>query len=69
MVKYQDMKKYIKIIKYICILICNKPTNIINYYYKYKNKLIILDNVSSYRNEIIKNLINQNNKTLYSVPY
>jgi len=36
---------------------------------KYKNKLIILDNASSHRNEKIKNLINQNNKILYSVPY
>lgn len=36
---------------------------------KYKNKVIILDNVSSHRNEIIKNLINKNNKLLYSVPY
>jgi transposase len=36
---------------------------------KYRNKLIILDNASSHRNETIKNLINQNNKLLYSVPY
>lgn len=36
---------------------------------KYKNKLIILDNASSHRNEIIKNLINKNNKLLYSIPY
>jgi transposase-like protein len=36
---------------------------------KYINKLIILDNASSHRNETIKNLINQNNKLLYSVPY
>jgi len=36
---------------------------------KYRDKLIILDNASSHRNEIIKNLINQNNKVLYSVPY
>ncbi len=41
-------------------------TNILN---KYRNKLIILDNASSHRNEIIKNLINQNNKVLYSIPY
>jgi hypothetical protein len=41
-------------------------THILN---KYRNKLIILDNASSHRNEIIKNLINQNNKVLYSVPY
>ena len=36
---------------------------------KYRDKLIILDNASSHRNEIIKNLINQNNKVLYSIPY
>jgi len=36
---------------------------------KYRNKLIILDNASSHRNETIKNLINQNNKVLYSIPY
>lgn len=41
-------------------------THILN---KYRNKLIILDNASSHRNETIKNLINQNNKVLYSVPY
>lgn len=36
---------------------------------KYKNKIIILDNASSHRNEIIKNLINKKNKLLYSIPY
>ena len=36
---------------------------------KFKNKLIILDNASSHRNERIKELINKNNKILYSVPY
>lgn len=36
---------------------------------KYKNKLIILDNASSHRNDRIKNLINKDNKILYSVPY
>ena len=41
-------------------------THILN---KYRNKLIILDNASSHRNETIKNLINQNNKVLYSIPY
>jgi hypothetical protein len=34
----------------------------------YKNKLIILDNASCHRNEKIKELINRNNKLLYSVP-
>lgn len=34
---------------------------------KYK-KVIILDNASAHRNEIIKNLVN-NNKLIYSVPY
>ena len=41
-------------------------TNVTN---KYKNKLIILDNTSSHRNEIIKTLVNKDNKLLYSVPY
>ena len=41
-------------------------THILN---KYRNKLIILDNASSHRNETIKNLINQDNKVLFSVPY
>jgi transposase len=36
---------------------------------KYKNKVIILDNASSDRNEKIKQLINKNNKILYSIPY
>lgn len=36
---------------------------------KYKNKLIIMDNASSHRNHLIKDLINENNELLYSVPY
>ncbi len=36
---------------------------------KYKNKLIILDNASSHRNEKIKTLVNKKNKLLYSIPY
>ena len=36
---------------------------------KYKNKSIILDNASAHRNEIIKNLVNKDNKLIYSVPY
>jgi transposase len=36
---------------------------------KYKNKLIILDNASSHRNEKIKELLNRHNTLLYSVPY
>ena len=36
---------------------------------KYNNKLIILDNASSHRSDKIKELVNQNNKILYSVPY
>jgi hypothetical protein len=36
---------------------------------KYKNKLIILDNASSHKNDKVKNTITQNNKLLYSVPY
>ncbi len=35
----------------------------------YKNKLIILDNASSHRHKRIKELVNKNNKLLYSVPY
>jgi transposase len=36
---------------------------------KLRNKLIILDNASSHRNERIKNLINKHNNILYAVPY
>ena len=36
---------------------------------KYKNKLIILDNASSHRNDKIKQLVNKNNTLLYSIPY
>ena len=36
---------------------------------KYKNKLIVLDNASSHRNKNVKDLINKDNKLLYSVPY
>ena len=40
-----------------------------NITYKYKNKVIILDNASSHRNEMIRNLINKDNNLLYSIPY
>ena len=36
---------------------------------KYKNKLIILDNASSHRNQRIKDLVNKYNNILYAVPY
>ena len=36
---------------------------------KLKNKLIILDNASSHRNERIKSLVNKHNNILYAVPY
>jgi len=36
---------------------------------KLRNKLIILDNASSHRNERIKALINKHNNILYAVPY
>ena len=36
---------------------------------KYRNKLIILDNASSHRNEDVKNEILKKNKLLYSIPY
>lgn len=34
-----------------------------------KNKVIILDNASSHRNKKVKDLIQEKNKLLYSVPY
>jgi hypothetical protein len=36
---------------------------------KLRNKLIILDNASSHRNEKIKVLVNKHNNILYAVPY
>ena len=36
---------------------------------KYKNKLIILDNASSHRNQRVKDNIKENNELLYCVPY
>ena len=36
---------------------------------KYKNKVIVLDNASSHRNENVKQTIMKNNNLLYSVPY
>ena len=36
---------------------------------KFKNKLIILDNASSHKNERIKELVNKHNNILYAVPY
>ena len=36
---------------------------------KLTNKLIILDNASSHRNERIKALVNKHNNILYAVPY
>jgi len=36
---------------------------------KYKNKLIIIDNASSHRNEKVKEFINKDNTLLYTVPY
>ncbi len=36
---------------------------------RFRNKLIILDNASSHRNQRVKDLINQNNTLLYSFPY
>ena len=36
---------------------------------RHRNKLIILDNASSHRNERIKELVNEHNQLLYSVPY
>lgn len=36
---------------------------------KFSNKLIILDNASAHRPEVIKTLVGKNNTLLYSVPY
>jgi len=36
---------------------------------KYKNKLIILDNTSSHRNQLVKDVIKKDNNLLYTVPY
>jgi hypothetical protein len=36
---------------------------------KYKNKLIILDNVSSHRNQLVKDIMKKKNNLLYTVPY
>ena len=36
---------------------------------KLRDKLIILDNASSHRNEKIKTLVNKHNNILYAVPY
>jgi len=36
---------------------------------KLKNKLIILDNASSHRNQRIKDLVNKHNNICYAVPY
>ena len=36
---------------------------------KYKNKLIILDNASSHRNQLVKDVIKKDNDLLYAVPY
>ena len=36
---------------------------------KYKDKLIILDNASSHRNKLVKDVIKKNNNLLYAVPY
>jgi hypothetical protein len=36
---------------------------------KYKNKIIVLDNASAHKNDVIRDLVNKHNKLLYSVPY
>ena len=36
---------------------------------KYKNKLIILDNASSHRNQLVKDVIKKDNNLLYAVSY
>lgn len=67
-----------KIVNYVLYKDINgglKTTNIIDFYNnsikdKYKNYLIIMDNVVIHRSKIIKQIIEEsNNKLLYSVPY
>lgn len=36
---------------------------------KYKDKLIILDNASSHRNQLVNDVIKKDNNLLYAVPY
>ena len=54
---------------------CNSIYYFLRYYnqkfinVKYKNKLIILDNASSHRNQLVKDLIKKDNNLLYAVPY
>jgi len=36
---------------------------------KYNDKLIILDNASSHRNQLVKYVIKKDNYLLYAVPY
>jgi transposase len=49
----------------------NRLTDFLNEFIlsKFKNKLIIMDNASSHRNENIKRIVNENNNLLYSIPY
>ena len=49
----------------------NRMVNFINKFIngKYKNKLIILDNASSHRNQLVKDVIKKDNNLLYAVPY
>ena len=49
----------------------NRMINFINKFIngKYKNKLIILDNASSHRNQLVKDVIKKDNNLLYAVPY
>ena len=41
----------------------------INHEYLNKNKLIILDNANSHRNQLVKDVIKKDNDLLYAVPY
>jgi hypothetical protein len=49
----------------------NRMADFINMFIngKYKNKLIILDNSSSHRNQLVKDVIKKDNNLLYAVPY
>jgi len=56
-INYQRLNTIYPILKIKC-----KPV-------KYKNKLIVLDNASSHRNQLVKDVIKKDNNLLYAVPY
>ena len=71
--KSQDLK-FCKIFRVVFLIGGIDSVRLVNFLNKfivkkYKNKLIILDNASSHRNENVKDVIQKNNYLLYSVPY